>query len=373
MRLDRLITLSLVHPLRHAWSAVRGPVVPSSRSPVVPILMYHSITDAPEPGVSPYYQVNTAPSVFRQHMQFLADHGYRTLTLGRAVELLCPPRPSDGRGIKGEGQLPSSINPSIHKSNNHQPSTTNQQLVVLTFDDGFRNFYTEAFPVLQEFGFTATIFLPTAYIQGSKSCSPVVSSSRSLVVPSSRSPFRLLHPDPNDFLTWDQVRSLHRSGIEFGSHTVTHPKLVDLNWPEIEFEISNSKSEIEQQLGEPIKTFCYPYAFPQNSRPFVERFTELLRESGYACCATTQLGRLQAGDNAYRLKRLPANSLDDLPLLAAKLTGCYDWLAGPQAFAKKFWPHALASSNPITNADEARLETRQIVAPDSSCALGRRG
>jgi hypothetical protein len=62
-------------------------------------------------------------------------------------------------------------------------------------------------------------------------------------------------------------------------------------------------------------------------------------EAGYACCATTELGRVKMGDDLYRLKRLPANSLDDAAFFRAKLEGAYDWLALPQAIVKrsKLW------------------------------------
>ena len=307
--------------------------------------MYHSISDDPEPGVSAYYQVNTSPTVFRQHMQFLAEHGYRTITVSELVEKLttrledyrtkglkdygttgprdhqttghaAPPIRHPASSIQDRASCPQSINPVIHQSIN--PA----RLVCLTFDDGFRNFYTEAFPVLQEHSFTATMFLPTAFI----------GDTRRRFRPST------LNPQPStsrDCLTWSEVAELHRAGIEFGSHTVSHPKLVELPWPEVESEISNSKSEIEARLGAPISSFCYPYAFPQADRQFAHRFTGLLAETGYRCCTTTELGRVHACSDPFRLKRLPANSLDDAALFAAKLDGAYDWLGTIQALSKK--------------------------------------
>jgi peptidoglycan/xylan/chitin deacetylase (PgdA/CDA1 family) len=184
--------------------------------------------------------------------------------------------------------------------------------------------------VLQKHGFTAMVFLPTAFIGGSRSVQGSRFDGSGFKV-SCHFAFRNPHCE---FLTWNEVRELRRHGIHFGSHTVNHPKLVELDWPEITSEISNSKSNIEQRLGEPVTTFCYPFAFPQRNRPFVERFTALLRETGYRCCATTKLGRLKTGDDPYSLKRLPANSLDDAALFAAKLEGAYDWLAAPQSAVK---------------------------------------
>src|ERR1035441_2655480 len=95
MRLDRLITVNLVQPVRRAWFKVQGSrfkvrsFAPSLNSKwAVPILMYHSISDDPEDDVSPYYKVNTSTAVFRQHMRFLADQGYRTIGLDVLVSML---------------------------------------------------------------------------------------------------------------------------------------------------------------------------------------------------------------------------------------------------------------------------------------------
>jgi peptidoglycan/xylan/chitin deacetylase (PgdA/CDA1 family) len=123
-------------------------------------------------------------------------------------------------------------------------------------------------------------------------------------------------------------------GIEFGSHTVNHPNLVERPWAEIKVELNDSKVAIEQALGEPVKSFGYPYAFPQAEGAYVKRFRELLVETGYASCVTTQIGRARPSDDLLRLPRLPANSADDSALLEAKLAGAYDWMALPQFLRK---------------------------------------
>jgi peptidoglycan/xylan/chitin deacetylase (PgdA/CDA1 family) len=196
-------------------------------------------------------------------------------------------------------------------------------LVAITFDDGFRDFYTHAFPILQQHGFSATMYLPTAFI----------GQSRRLFRPSTLN--SQLSTD-HECLTWDEVRELRGKGMCFGSHTVNHPQLADLSRKEIEHELRASKSELEQQLGGSITSFAYPFAFPQNDRRFKESFRSLLSEAGYTCCATTAIGRVKLGDDPYALKRLPVNSLDDPAFFQAKLEGGYDWLALPQRMVKKF-------------------------------------
>jgi peptidoglycan/xylan/chitin deacetylase (PgdA/CDA1 family) len=375
MRLDRFITLTLVAPFRRASSSLsatgrgpgRGVRFESVHRPLtsvfrLPILMYHSISDEPEPGRSDYYKTSTSPATFRQQMQFLADDGYRTFTLSQAVGLLDPLSASGGEAPHSpQNDSPFAI---PHSPQNDSPFTTRHSLsrcVVLTFDDGFLDFHTEAFPVLKKHGFTATMFLPTGFISSSSlpsltsvnrpslnhnhtlnpnPISAVRPQSSALRPPSSgcHSPFATRHSRSDssaNFLSWDQVRELHRAGIEFGSHTVNHPKLVELGWDQIEIELRQSKLELEQQLGAPANAFCYPYAFPQTDTSFVTKFKRVLKQSGYDCCATTEIGRITSDSDPFQLKRLPINDCDDLALFQAKVEGHYDWLSWPQACVKR--------------------------------------
>jgi peptidoglycan/xylan/chitin deacetylase (PgdA/CDA1 family) len=193
--------------------------------------------------------------------------------------------------------------------------------VVLTFDDGFQDFYTAAFPVLQQHGFSATMYLPTAFIGETRRVFSPTSVPRPVV--HSRS-----------CLTWSEVRELHAGGLEFGSHTVTHAKLVELAWAQINSEISDSKCMIEQKLGNLVTAFCYPYAFPQADQCFTMKLRQSLRDAGYAACVTTEVGQAKVGDDPLRLKRLPMNSCDDNHMSQAKLEGAYDWVGLPQRFVK---------------------------------------
>ena len=298
MRLDRFITLNLVQPFRRA--SLDGSQF------YLPILMYHSISEDREENVTPYYRTVTSPDVFGRHMELLRAGGYRAVTLSKGVEML-----KSGTG-----------GPPVERIT--EMNGAGDKLVVLTFDDGFRDFYTTAFPILEQYGFGATVFLPTAFIG----------------------------EEPREFksrtcMTWGEVRELHNDGIEFGSHTITHPQLSELDIAQVRTELEQSKAVIEDELGERIRSFSYPYAFPSADRSFVNAFRDLLAEAGYACCATTELGRAKPGDDPCRLKRLPVNSFDDSALFQAKLEGGYDWLALPQRTFKALRP--LKPSNGYTS------------------------
>lgn len=243
----------------------------------LPVLMYHSVSDRSEAGVAPYYRTATSPKVFAEQMALLHAEGWETVSLRAGLDVL--------RGGKG----------------------TPKKVVALTFDDGFLDFCTTAFPVLRQYGFGATVYLPTAFI--------------------GKQPMQF---KAHECLTWDGVRELHQAGIEFGSHTVNHPELVLLPWPEVEKEVRDSKAEIEQRLGARVTSFAYPYAFPRAQRVFVNRLSRLLRETGYESCVTTDIGRASAGTDLFAIPRLPVNDCDDAELLKSKLDGAYDWLAAPQ-------------------------------------------
>jgi len=340
MRLDRFITLNLVHPLRQAFTALKRSDGGSPLDRFLPILMYHSISDDPESGVRPYYRVCTSPQRFREQMQWLKDNGYRGVTLGAGLAWLNSPHAStpapdadshSARKAGGEGQ----------DEAEHDPESPITPHVVITFDDGFRDFYTEAFPVLREHGFSATMYLPTGFIGDQLRC------------------FK-----SRECLAWSEIRELHRAGIEFGSHTVHHPELVDLPWPEIQSEISDSKSQIETHIGNRVRGFAYPYAFPQTRRDFVGQFKDLLMAGGYETCVTTQIGRHRPGADPLQIKRLPVNSDDDGKLFQAKLEGGYDWLALPQRMVKKFKRSFLVPGKEMMAPHNPRVPVNRLSTPE---------
>jgi peptidoglycan/xylan/chitin deacetylase (PgdA/CDA1 family) len=279
MQLDRLGSLFVTRPLLGA-----GLFRPRH---AIPILMYHSVSRDAETGLRPYYRLTTSPARFREQMQLLHDGGFTVCDLPEALRRL---------------------EPGFHHD---------ERAVVVTFDDGFRDFASHAWPILAEFAFTATVFLPTDFIANS------------------RKSFK-----NRECLTWQEVRELHVSGVSFGAHTVSHPELYRLPWPDVRSELRDSRLQIEQELQAPVKCFAYPYAFPQEDRRFVSRFREELVDVGYTCAVTTVIGRAHRGSDALCLKRLPINDCDDRPLFVSKLDGAYDWVGGLQGVFRRTKRHA---------------------------------
>ncbi len=276
-RFDRLATLCLSFPLVR----VLGP----RQGTRVPVLMYHSIS-ANLFGMShPYYHIHTLPEVFSQQMRWLRHEGYRAIDLHEAWAGL-------------------------------EAGTDLSKTVVITFDDGYRDFYTDGFDVMKQCGFSATIFLATGRIQNT--------------------PARI---EGADYLTWKEVRELHSEGIRFGSHTVTHPDLRSLGPDQLEYELGRSKEIIEQNLGGPIASFSYPFAFPEEDECFTRFLEDLMENLGYEVGVSTILGRAGRRNNKFFLPRLPVNNWDDADMLRAKLEGGYDWLHWPQLLKKSIFHH----------------------------------
>ena len=238
-RPDRIATLYFFHPLRRLLGRKSGGI---------PILMYHSISDDPEPGRSPYYRTCTDPAIFLKQMEFLSRNGYRTIGMREAVQRLAeqsqvgqtpwsaadapvglpplssipeaaPEHPARTRNSAPLTERTQSAEPSQlteqtqsgppaeleERTHSAEQAQSGERLVALTFDDGYRDFYTHTFPILARFQYTATMYLPTAYIGDQP---------------------RAFNGKP--CLSWAEVKELHAAGIEFGSHTVTHPQLRDL-------------------------------------------------------------------------------------------------------------------------------------------------
>ena len=271
-RIDRLATLYLCHPVAKltGWSSKY----------CVPILTYHSISENLFGKVHPYHQINTPASVFALQMKWLRREGYRTIHLSELLE-----------GFEAGRDL--------------------SKTFVLTFDDGYQDFYTEAFPLLKQCGFAATVFLATDRIRDTA-----------------------VRVEGADYLTWSEVRELHAEGMTLGSHSVTHADLRSLGPEQIDYELGYSKECIEQKTGSAVESFSYPFTLPEEDGDFIRYLADTLENLGYSNGVSSTIGRAKPKDTRFFLPRLSVNCWDDAELLRAKIEGGYDWLHWPQWFYK---------------------------------------
>jgi len=167
------------------------------------ILTYHSLSDGDSP-------LQISPSLFTEQMEWLHAN-VRVAPLGEVVSALTDRKP-----------LP-------------------ERTVVLTFDDGFSDFYSSAAPVLRRLKFPATIFIPTGYCGRTNQW-----------------PTQARWVKPQSLLDWQQVADLAKEGFDFGAHSINHATLTDLPIEESEREIAGSKAELEERTARPVEFFAYP-------------------------------------------------------------------------------------------------------------------
>ncbi|KGP76745.1 xylanase [Desulfosporosinus sp. Tol-M] len=198
----------------------------------VPILYYHSVMQENE------NELRMPPEQFEAQMAYLQDKGYQSVSLEQLYQAL----------YKG-GTLPA-------------------KPFVITFDDGYADNYTTAFPILTKHGFTATIFMVTSYING------------------------------KGFMSSKQLKELVANGWEIEGHTTNHPYLTKIDSPTLLSELNSSKEQLEKELGQPVNFFAYPYG------DLNANVVQALKESGYRMALTTERGWADVKADAWHVRRV---------------------------------------------------------------------
>jgi peptidoglycan/xylan/chitin deacetylase (PgdA/CDA1 family) len=209
-------------------------------------------------------------------------------------------------------------------------------MVALTIDDGRRNCYEFFFPLLREFELPATFFVVSSFIRGEDWIwtdkvlwlSEQFRPPEDLVPGKLEAAFRALNrmsPDernarleamaksinltlprrvPEKYrpCSWSELREMADSGLmEIGSHTVTHPILSTVKDEDSWDELTRSRAQIEEGIGRPVHSFCYPNGMPGDYRPSQVRQVE---EAGYACSVIAESGLVDGDSDRYRLPRI---------------------------------------------------------------------
>jgi len=193
--------------------------------------------------------------------------------------------------LKKEGYETTSIQ-SLYNPDSSLPSKP----IILTFDDSYESIYTHAYPLMQEFEYTGTIFIVTGYVDRMNDWDVNLGGRR----------FR--------HMSWEQIRKMHRAGFEIGSHTVHHPDLTktDPNW--LKFELSRSKAEISDQLGEGVTCVAFPFG------RYNKRVIDMCKALGYQKGCSFWLRRKEKKiQESFVLERKAYYLFDNLWSLKAKL------------------------------------------------------
>ncbi|MCS6962591.1 polysaccharide deacetylase family protein [Thermoflexus sp.] len=249
----------IVPPTPTPYPFFQEPLPPTdgqTRTLQVPILMYHYISDPPSGADRFRLDLSVRPSMFEAHLQYLRQAGYETVSLSDLIFHLTqghplPPRP-----------------------------------IVLTFDDGYRDAYEEAFPRLQRYGFRGTFFVLTG---------------------------RADEGDPR-YLSWEQIRQMSEAGMDIQLHGREHVPLSGRDEAFLFYHIIGGKQSIEAHTGRPVRFLAYP------SSDYDQRLIQFLEGYRFWGAVTTAFGADERLENRFLWPRIRIRGTDDVGALMWKLS-----------------------------------------------------
>jgi peptidoglycan/xylan/chitin deacetylase (PgdA/CDA1 family) len=211
-------------------------------------LMYHYVEVNQNKDDFKRDSLNTLPYIFEQQMLTLQKAGYKFI-------------------------FPSEIGEFLN-------DTSNQKYVVVSFDDGYRTFYTYTYPIIKKHGIKSVNYIIYNFIGRE-----------------------------NNMDAW-MIEQLVKDGlVEVGSHTLNHPDITSISNEQLRSEIINSKDFLEKRFNTKVTSFCYPYGF------YNEKSFPYLKEAGYLTATTTKEGSLISEDSLYEVKRIRPGILTGQNLL----------------------------------------------------------
>lgn len=256
--------------------------------PQVSILMYHALVERPAPYLAP---VHVEVARFAEQMAWLAASGHRVVPLAAVPALLCQGGVGDARPA-----------------------------VALTFDDGYRSLYTQARPILAQYGFVATLFLTTAAV-GEPSYAgqpPAFAQSAPL-------------GDPP--LTWAELRQLQAAGWRIESHGCTHRPLAALPPAELARELQQSRAAIARHLDRAPAFFAFPYG------SYDRRTLRALAPAGYQAGFSVHTGPATPASDPRRLPRIELTAATDLATFQRQVATGYASRAGQHRARLRNWAY----------------------------------
>jgi peptidoglycan/xylan/chitin deacetylase (PgdA/CDA1 family) len=223
----------------------------ATKTQTIPILMYHSISN-PEQASKAFRPFTLSPALFAQHLAYLREHGYTPICVSEYIAM---------RQRQAWQDLP-------------------ERPIMLTFDDGFADFFREALPLLQRYRFPATLYIATSFVNG---------TSRWLQRSGEGS---------RQMLTWEQVSESAASGIECGAHSHHHMQLDTLPYCQARAEVYDSKQLLEEYSGKTVQSFAYPHGYHSKA------IKQIVREAGFTSACTVKFCMSTRESDVFALPRL---------------------------------------------------------------------
>jgi peptidoglycan/xylan/chitin deacetylase (PgdA/CDA1 family) len=222
----------------------------------VPILMYHYIRELPPNTTDQLgYGLSIAPKLFDQELTYLANSGYDSVTMDDVTSHITRGTPLPGKPI------------------------------VLTFDDGYADFYTAAWPLLKKHHLNATVYLVVDFL------------------------------GKPGYMSWQQAQELRDAGVEIGAHTLDHVDLAIQPLAQARRQIDDSRHILQQRLNVPVDTFAYP------SGRYTQATVKLVNDAGFTSAVTTNFGARHTAANLLTLARVRVSGGISMPNYIKNLAG----------------------------------------------------
>jgi peptidoglycan/xylan/chitin deacetylase (PgdA/CDA1 family) len=222
--------------------------VPLTNDFAIPVLMYHRVTDlTPREARSPLMRdLTVSPADFEGQIAYLKENGFTFLTASQVHKAIMA-----GRALP-------------------------EKAVAITLDDGYKDNFEKAFPILQKYGACATVFMVTNNF------------------------------DMPERLSWQDAFAMRDGGVGFESHTVSHPDLTALANDQLDYELGESKRILERGLGAPVTSVAYP------SGEYNDLVVERTRIAGYEAGWKKGGGPVEPGAELYLLPRIRVHGRTDM-------------------------------------------------------------
>ena len=259
---DRLPPEVASHVLWHGGHAQARSSARSVLTERLPILMYHRVAPTGSAAMTRY---RVSPEAFEHQLRYLSDAGYYSASLEDWRLAMQAKTPLPGRAV------------------------------LITFDDGYLDFQTHAWPLLQRYGFSATVFLVTGAIDESNS-------------------WDWAYGEKVPLLGQRELLQLQDEGVTFGSHSISHRPLTGLSPADIVREGLGSRLTLEHRLGLPTHAFAYPYG---DTDQVVQH---LIGACGYLFGLSCRAGFSSFDDSLLALPRIEVGGLDRFQDFVAKLS-----------------------------------------------------
>jgi peptidoglycan/xylan/chitin deacetylase (PgdA/CDA1 family) len=228
----------------------------------LPVLMYHSVSDAQTASTR---ALSVRPAAFDVQLCYLRRQGFAGLTFGELARRRRTGQPLPARPI------------------------------VLTFDDGYADLIEEALPILIEHGFPATVFVTTGWLRDAGRYATA--------------------PAPGRMLSWAQLAELSAAGVEVAAHTHSHPQLDRISTARLHAELGDSKRLLEDRLGRPVRSLAYPYGYSS------KRVRTVARDIGYLQAAVVANATAASTCDPFRVPRLTIRRSTSSATFASTVNG----------------------------------------------------